>query len=321
MTTIPMLNEIAAAAVNERLEIPSRRLHGILPQSLSTDLTLVLFPYGMLLVTILSEYPRRCDKEFHKGFWQFHDLMFHLLRSLQHLGMSTQRLANKAREDFEDFQAHQGEESWTADIDLKAPYGWFHHEIDTSIFLDSCMIYLRILGDCAAKTIPAAFQEPPFRYLKKGSLNDLRKSLRSLTNTPLEEVMSHAPMEWLDILARIVSTSEKAMREGIRDARIHHGACHSVTFEFSTPSVMKLTAKQDSVAGLHSADLIGDIKKAIEGFFAFLDHIIREAVNREPKLDIRTKEYTKNGHLRVYGPSDFLSAMIPVLRDDQLGDA
>src|SRR5271166_998587 len=297
MTTIAMLNEIATAAVNERLEIPSRRLHGILPQSLSTDLTLVLFPYGMLLGAICSEYPKRCDKEFRKGFRQFHDLMLHLLRSLQHLGISTQRLADKARKDFEDFQSHSGEGTWTSEIDLKAPYGWFHHQIDTSIFIDSCMVYLRVLGDCAAKTVPAAFQEPPFRSLKKRSLNDLRKSLRNLPNTPLVEVMSHAPMEWLDILARVVSTSENAMREGIRDARIHHGACHSVVFEFSipsatnsTPSATKLIAQQYSETGIHSTDLIGDIKKAVEGFFAFLDHIIREAVKQEPKLDIRTKE-------------------------------
>jgi hypothetical protein len=319
MVTIPMLNEIAGAAVKKRLGVPSSCLHGILPQSLSMDLTLVLFPYGMLLNAICSDYSERCDKEFRKGFWQLHDLMLHLLRSLQHLGTSTQRLRDKALADFHDFQSHPGEGTWETEIDLKAPDGGFHIDIDKSILIDSCMVYLRVLGDCVAKTIPAAFQGPPFRFIQKGSLNDLRKSLRKSTATPLGEAMSQAPIEWLDILARIVSTNDKGMREGIRDARVHHGACHSMIFEFSASLDIELIAKQGSVAGLHSADLIGDLKSAIEGFFAFLDHITREAVSRNPKLDMRTKEYSKNGHLRIFGPADFLSAMIPLLKDNRAG--
>jgi hypothetical protein len=68
---------------------------------------------------------------------------------------------------------------------------------------------------------------------------------------------------------------------------------------------------RDSVA--HSRDVISDLVASTAGFFSFLDDVVRMAAAQNPALNPVRKNYSKLGYVEVFGPSDFLGSVLPVV--------
>jgi hypothetical protein len=68
---------------------------------------------------------------------------------------------------------------------------------------------------------------------------------------------------------------------------------------------------RDSV--VHSRDVISDLVASTFGFFAFLDHVVREAAAQNPALSPIPKAYSKLRYVPAFGPSDFLTSVLPAV--------
>jgi hypothetical protein len=144
--TIPDLNKRAYSALAERLGDPSAKLHGILAPSPQPGMVQVLWPYREVLAALgANDSSRRDDRDdvFYKGRSFLDTFLSIYLRSFQLLGISVSRLERSIDDDVREAEAHRrrGEKSWSVEIDLEAPFGYFHTSHDVFIHLDSCISY------------------------------------------------------------------------------------------------------------------------------------------------------------------------------------
>jgi hypothetical protein len=219
--------------------------------------------------------------------------------------------------------AHRGEESWSVEMDLEAPYGRFHATNDVVIHLDSCTTYLKILADGVAKTIPSLFGAPPFSKARD-SINKLWNEALQHPATPLGRLFVATPRSWLDILSK----EQKNPLAGIRDARVHHGAWNSPNGHAAGDGPFRVVIEQASTgmqragdrrgesitdAKLHSRDMVADLAAATSGFFSFLDHVIRETAAQNAALNPLRGSYSKLGYALSFGPSAFLTSVLPTV--------
>jgi hypothetical protein len=321
--TIPVLNERAYSALAQRLGDPSARLHGILVRCPKPGLLQVLWPYGEVLAALEANYRPRCDDLFHKGKFSLHDFLSCYLRSCQLLGFSIRRFEQKMEDDRREREAYlRGEASWSVEIDIESSYGWFHASVDVAVHLDSCISYLKILADGVAKTIPSVFGAPPFPVSRE-SMNKLWNDALQQAGSPLGRVFSSTSRAWFDILS-----AARSKVAGIRDARIHHGAMNLPVGQSVGAGPISVLIQQWSVgkeqvghlpgetfrdAVVHSRDAISDVVASTFGFFSFMDHVVREAAAQNSALSPVRKAYSKLGYVLAYGPSDFLSSVLPTL--------
>jgi hypothetical protein len=320
--TIPVLNERAYSALAQRLGDPSARLHGVLAPCPKPGMVQVLWPYGEVLAALEAIDRSRCDDVFHQGKFALYDFLSCYMRSCQLLGFSIRRFEQKIEDDLRDREAHRGEESWSVEIDIEPSYGWFHASVDVAIHLDSCISYLKILADGVAKTIPSVFGAPPFPVSME-SMNELWNNALQQPGSPLGRVFSSTRRAWFDILS-----AARSKVAGIRDARFHHGAMNSPVGQSVGSGPISVVIQQwslgkervghfpaetfrDSV--VHSHDVVSDLIASTFGFFSFLDHIVREAAAQNPALSPIRKAYSKLGYVPAFGPSDFLSSVLPAV--------
>jgi hypothetical protein len=182
--------------------------------------------------------------------------------------------------------------------------------------------YLKIIADGVAKTLPSVFGAPPFSVSRE-SMNSLWNDALKQIGNPLERVFRSRSRTWLNTLS-----SARGEVAGIRDARIHHGAWfvpigseaghgqYRITIVQSSigkegPGYHLCEIIRDSVA--HSRDVISDLVASTAGFFSFLDDVVRMAAAQNPALNPVRKNYSKLGYVEVFGPSDFLGSVLPVV--------
>lgn len=189
--TIPNLNERAYSALAERLGDPLVKLHGILAPCPKPGMVQVLWPYGEVLAALKSDDRSRCDDVFHKGYFSLHGFLSIFLRSCQLLGLSVSRMEQRLEDDHRELESRdrRGEKSWSVEIDLEAPFGYFHSTDDVVIHLDSCILYLKIIADGVAKTLPSVFGAPPSAD-SRDSINKLWNYALKETGSPLERVFN-----------------------------------------------------------------------------------------------------------------------------------
>jgi len=322
--TVPDLNERAYSALAERFGDPSAKLHGVLAPCPKPGMVQVLWPYREVLALLGADDRSRCDDVFHKGEFSLCEFVSNYLRSCQLLGLSISRLEQSLEDNFREAEAHRrlGEKSWSVEIDIEAPFGYFHSSTDVTIHLDSCISYLKIIADEVAKTLPSVFGTPPFS-VSRDSINSLWNDALKQTGSTLERVFRSSPRDWLKILS--AARGEVA---GIRDARVHHGAwfvpigtevghgqCCITIMQSSIgkkgPGYHPGETNWDSVA--HSRDVVSDLVASTAGFFSFLDDVVRMAAAQNPALNPVRKNYSKLGHVLVFGPSDFLGSVLPAV--------
>jgi hypothetical protein len=70
--------------------------------------------------------------------------------------------------------------------------------------------------------------------------------------------------------------------------------------------------------GIHSTDLIHDIRKAAEGFFKFLDLVVRVASQRDAVLAIRAGTYQQEGLVPVLSDPNCLATIMPAIGEASL---
>jgi hypothetical protein len=323
--TITDLNERAYSALAERLGDRSRKIHGVLAPCPKPGFIQLLWPYGQVVATRWVTDRSQCDDVFLKGRVSLHGFLWNFMRSCQLLGFSICRLEQKFKNDRQELEAHRGEQSWSVEIDLEAPYGEFHALGDVSIHLDSCISYLKILADGVAKTLPSLFGTPPPK--KSGTDIGPRDSINKLwdhsrdSGSTLESLFISTPRDWLKILS-----AKRNEIAGIRDARFHHGAWNAPIGSQVGEGPLRILVSQSSVGEerpgnrpgetimdsvVHSRDLIADLRAATDGFFSFLDHVVREAVTRDPVLNPARESYSQSGYVLAFGPSDFLGSILP----------
>ncbi len=219
-------------------------------------------------------------------------------------------------------EANRGKQSWSVEIDLEAAYGEFHSTLDVGICVDSCSSYLKILADVVAKTIPSIFGAPPFRVSRE-SMNSLWNNALQQPDTPLGRLFNSAPRDWLDILS-----AARNRTAGIRDSRVHHGALNSVMGHAVGEESFRAVVSQWSVgkerdgdrAGetirdsvLHSDDAVSDLIASTAGLFSFLDKVVRKAALQNHALSPVREAYSKAGYALAFGPSTFLTSMLPAV--------
>jgi hypothetical protein len=324
LITIPSMNERAYSALAERFGDPSAKLHGVLAPCPQPGMVQVLWPYREVLAALGVNDRSRRDDVFYKGISFLDEFLSIYLRSLQLLGISASRLEQKLEDDFREAEAHRrrGEKSWPVEIDLEAPFGYFHTSYDVCIHLDSCISYLKIIADGVAKTLSSVFGSPPFSVSRE-SMNNLWNNALKQTGSPLERVFRSRSRAWLNTLS-----SARGEVAGIRDARIHHGAWFVPIGSEVGHGQYRITILQSSIGKEgpgyrpgetirdlvdHSRDVVSDLVASTAGFFSFLDDVVRMAAEQNPALNPVRKNYSKLGYREVFGPSDFLSSVLPAV--------
>ena len=322
--TIPSMNERAYSALAERFGDPSAKLHGVLAPCPQPGMVQMLWPYEEVLAALGADDRSRCDDVFYKGRSFLHEFLSIYLRSFQLLGISVSRLEQSLEDSHRESDARErrGEMSGSMEIDLEAPFGYFHTSYDVFIHLDSCISYLKIIADGVAKTLPSVFGAPPFSVSRE-SINSLWNDALKQTGSPLERVFRSRSRAWLNTLS-----SARGEVAGIRDARIHHGAWfvpigsqvgygqYSITIGQASigkelPGYRPGETIRDSVD--HSRDVVSDLVASTAGFFSFLDDVVRMAAAQNPALNPVRKNYSKLGYVLAFGPSDFLGSVLPVV--------
>jgi len=299
----------------KQLADSSAPLHGLWPNPGVLGMSLILVPYCGLVNRVFTRHrgSRRIDLEFEMGFWQMYDLLSLLARSIQLLGASSRRYLDSL--DPPGADPRVGHTS--IEVDLNEMHGYFHRSLDLKLFFDSCFSYSRIIGDCIGRTAPSIFQEPPYRF-GRSSLREVRKYALKQCETPLGGLFFGDPLDWFEVLAGHVGPGLPRQREGIRDARGHHGARISIRAQGGpglgeTPDPWQLVAQQVSVKGVHSTDLLGDIGNVIGGMFGFLDRAVRLALRIDPDYDLAGEGWSKSAIIPVFGPSESLASTLPRL--------
>jgi hypothetical protein len=309
--TAHVLNDLGYSALTEGLNDQPRRLHGLQIPCLHPGISLMLWPYGELLRPFETTYKSRCDQDFRKGSRSLNGLLSNYLRSCQLLGLAISRYKD-SMENRQRLRKAAGGKPFTVPSDMEAAFGEFHTDIDVSVHLDSCVSYLKILADMVAKTLPSLFGDPPPHSSTPSSPRDSINTLwnhasNQPTGTALKDVFHTTPRDWLDIL----STSRKRPA-GIRDARFHQGAVNHVSLASDGNGPWRVHIQQSSVENIHIyPDMISKMCESSFGFFSFLDHVVREAITRDPILTPSRESYWGRGYQLVFGPTAFLGSVIP----------
>jgi hypothetical protein len=205
---------------------------------------------------------------------------------------------------------------------------------DLTIALDASIVYLKVLADLVAMTLPSLFSSHSAMVARR-SMTDLRRRVMNNPDNPLHRIFCAESFDWLDSLARPAKGTPRSDSgtDAIRDARIHLGAMiayggpgfqQSKSGEWIRLSD-EVSAQMTSIEGAHSRDLIGDIRRVTKSLFAFLDTVVREAGKRDAMFDLRTQEFSISGLVYVLEPSDFLKTVLPRVEEvpstDESSDA
>jgi hypothetical protein len=172
------------------------------------------------------------------------------------------------------------------------------------------------MGDCIGRTLPSLFDDGPYRF-KRESLREVQKHAKKHPQTSLGELFSASSMGWFEILARVVA-SGSGSREGIRDARLHRGAVITPgaiqsQLEGGSPSSWQFMGQLHSTQGSHSLDLVNDLRNVLRGLFGFMDRAVRRASDLDPELAPTGRAWDHSGLVRIFGPSEFITSMVPRL--------